>query len=90
MGKPSLYFVNCEHVNKRLLLGCVHGPITSLIAASMYAWVLPTELTSMNALANIGGGMGLACSGVLAGLLIDAGYSWETVYYVDTFLMKQI
>lgn len=71
----------------RLLLGCAHGPITSLIAASMYSWVLPTELTSMNALANIGGGLGLACSGVLAGLMIDAGYSWKTVYYVDTILM---
>ena len=56
----------------------------------MYTWVLPTELTSMNALANIGGGLGLACSGVLAGLMIDAGYSWKTVYYVDTILMERI
>ena len=44
----------------------------------------------MNALANIGGGLGLACSGVLAGLMIDAGYSWKTVYYVDTVLMARI
>jgi len=56
----------------------------------MYTWVLPTELTAMNALANIGGGLGLACSGVLAGLMIDAGYSWKTVYYVDTVLMEWI
>lgn len=56
----------------------------------MYTWVLPTELTAMNALANIGGGLGLACSGVLAGLMIDAGYSWKTVYYVDTVLMAWI
>ena len=44
----------------------------------------------MNALANIGGGLGLACSGVLAGLMIDAGYSWKAVYYVDTILMERI
>ena len=41
----------------------------------MYTWVLPTELTAMNALAQIGGGLGMGCSFALAGLMIDAGYS---------------
>ena len=74
----------------RLLLGACQGPVTSIIAASMYFWVLPTDLTSMYALVNIGGGIGTAASAILAGKMIAAGYSWKTVYIVDGALMVTV
>ena len=44
----------------RFIIGATHGPCTSLIAYSMYLWILPFELTTSNALLNIGAGLGAA------------------------------
>ena len=36
---------------------------------------------------NIGGGVGTAASAMLAGLLIDNGVSWDSIFYIDGLLM---
>jgi len=36
----------------------------------------------MNALSNIGGGLGIVCVSVLAGTLIDTGTDWICVHYI--------
>ena len=38
----------------RILLGAVHGPVTSIIAASFFNWIPPDELTLASTLSTIG------------------------------------
>ena len=63
------------------------GPTTSILAASMYDWALPRELTLLYAMINIGGGAGTAISSLLAGQLINMGVSWEQIFYLDGLFM---
>ena len=65
----------------RFIIGATHGPFTSLFAYSMYLWMLPLELTTTNALLNIGGAFGAAFSMLVCGQLLQFT-NWITVHYV--------
>ena len=64
----------------RFIIGATHGPCTSIIAYSMYLWILPFELTTSNALLNIGAGLGAALGMLICGQLLEVT-SWITLHY---------
>ena len=52
------------------------------MAYSWYLWVLPSEITTVNSVANVGAALGATISMLLSGPLLGNGYSWATFHYV--------
>ena len=44
-------------VISRIMLGAVHGPVTSIIAASFFTWIPPDELTLATTISTMGIGL---------------------------------
>ena len=62
--------------------GATQGPMTSLIAYSWYFWVLPSELTIVNAGANIGGAFGAVTIAIVAQQMFAHSLGWVDMFYV--------
>ena len=61
-------------------MGAVHGPVTSIIAASFFTWIPPSELTLATTISTLGAGAGAPIANIYAGSLLEKGASWEEAY----------